>query len=153
MGQHDVVNYWDYLPRYPKTVIKCLEWSTGKVCKIVSWRPTGLFCTFSWYDSASRPLVATTTWPLRCFSNVCLATLNAAVLKRFPTGTNSAHCGAATSNKRAPTNSAAVTTYLLRNGCAVLQKLLQVHRIPFLSILSTSSCEGWRIQLPSGNQL
>ena len=55
-----------------------------------------------------------------CFLRVCFPTLFAAVLKIFLPLTTSAISGTANSNKSAPTRFAAGTTYLRKNGIAVL---------------------------------
>ena len=55
-----------------------------------------------------------------CFLRVCFPTLFAAVLKSFLPLTTSAISGTANSNKSAPTRFAAGTTYLRKNGIAVL---------------------------------
>ena len=57
---------------------------------------------------------------LNCFFRVCLHTLFAAVWKFFLPLTTSAISGTANSNKSAPTCFAAGTTYLRKNGIAVL---------------------------------
>ena len=56
----------------------------------------------------------------KCFLNVCLPTVFAAVLKFFQSLTTSAISGTANSNKSAPTRFAAATIYLSKNGIAVL---------------------------------
>ena len=55
-----------------------------------------------------------------CFPRVCLPTLFAAVLKFFLPLPTSAFSGTANSNVSAPTRFAAGTTYLRKNGIAVL---------------------------------
>ena len=55
-----------------------------------------------------------------CFLRVCFPTLFAAVLRFFLPLTTSAISGTGTSNKSAPTRFAAGTTYLRKNGIAVL---------------------------------
>ena len=55
-----------------------------------------------------------------CFLKVCLPTLFAAVLIFFLPLTTSAISGTANSNKSPPTRFAAGTTYLRKNGIAVL---------------------------------
>ena len=64
------------------------------------------------------------------FFKVCLPTLFAAVLKFFLPIITSATSGTANSNKSAPTHSAAGTIFSRKNGIAVPQYLVQVHRIP-----------------------
>ena len=55
-----------------------------------------------------------------CILSVCLPTLFAAVLKFFLPLTTSAISGTVNSNKSTPTRFAAGTTYLRKNGIAVL---------------------------------
>ena len=88
-----------------------------------------------------------------CFFRVCFPTLFAADLKDFLPLITSPISGAANSNKSAPTRFAAWTIYLRKNGIAVPQYPVQVHRIPvhvvdqhlysmeFLLVLKQPSCK------------
>ena len=106
------------------------------VCENVSPRQTGLFCRLCWNDSACLPpihklLSANRSLLLpvpNCFLRVFLPRTFGAVSKFILPLTTSPISGAANSNKSACTRFAAGTTYLRKNGLAVL--LLSCARAP-----------------------
>ena len=64
-------------PRFPETATKfvtekCLTWKKGNLCKIVSSRPTFLFCGVCWKDSAC---LAYGCLPLPTVTTQCVATI------------------------------------------------------------------------------
>ena len=69
-----------------------------------------------------------------CFFRVCFPTLFVTVLKLFLRLTTSAISGTANSKKSAPTRFAAGTTYLRKNGIAVLPITCARAQIPFPSV-------------------
>ena len=94
------------------------------VCKSVSSRQTDLFRRFCWNDSARTPFPNTSRPPAapftQLFSQSLFPALFAAVLIFILPLTTSAVSGTPNSNKSAPTRFAAGTTYLRKNGIAVL---------------------------------
>ena len=84
------------------------------VCFIDSVGMTPLACLMP------KPALRFRQPQLNCFLRVCLPTLFAAVLKLFLPKTTSAFSGAAISDKSVPTYFAAGTTFLHKNGLAIL---------------------------------
>ena len=93
-------------------------------CENVSFRPTGLFCTLCWNDSAC------TSFPLpNCYLRVCLSTLIAPVSSFFLTVTTSAFAVSAFSNKSVPTSFAAEMMFLRKIELRVSQYFVKVQQI------------------------
>ena len=104
----------------------------GSNCKNVSSRPTGLFCSFHWRNSAYSPLLTTTT---QLFPQSLPSHTFYSCLEILSTTNKVCNFGAASSNRSAPIRFPAGTIHLRQIGFAVL---------PIICAIATNPLPGCR---------
>ena len=124
MRRQDIVNNWDFPSKisrhcHKRLVPKIVVWHDQREMFIKISLGDRLDCLLDFVGMILLAVLFLLPSP-NCFFRVCFPTLFAAVLKFFLPLITSAISGTANSNKSAPTRFAAGTTYLRKNGIAVL---------------------------------